>query len=106
MNKIIPFGLLAGLPASAERHAAVQRFLVGAVSPIQRNRSQQGGGKLLGVRVVGAAAAPCRLPFNSIIVGFAFSSILLLGPLSACQNKKRTTDFLAALVVYCLISGK
>ena len=37
---------------------------------IQRNSSRQDGGKLPGVRVVGAVDAPGRLPFNSIIVGF------------------------------------
>ena len=53
----------------AERHAASQRFPVGEASPIQRNRSRQDGGKLPGVRVVGAADTPGRLLINSIIVG-------------------------------------
>lgn len=36
----------------------------------QRNGSRQGGGKLPGVRVVGAADAPDHLLLSSIIVGF------------------------------------
>ena len=37
-----------------------------AVSLIQRNGSRQDGGKLLGVRVAGAADAPDRLPIKSM----------------------------------------
>ena len=70
MNKINPFDLLAVLPAQGKRHAAAQRFLVRADSHAQRNGSRQGGGKLPGVRVVGAADTPGRLLINSIIVGF------------------------------------
>ena len=46
----------------------------------KRNGSRQGGGKPPGVRVVGAADAPGRLPFNSIIVGFGIFFNPALGP--------------------------
>ena len=46
----------------------------------QRNGSQQGGGKLLGVNVMGAADAPGRLPISSIIVGFGIFFNPALGP--------------------------
>ena len=70
MNKINPFDLLAVLPAQGKRHAAAQRFLVRADSHAQRNGSRQGGGKLPGVRVVGAADAPDRLPIKFHYSGF------------------------------------
>ena len=44
------------------------RFPVEAVSLIQRNGSQQDGGKLPGVRVVGAADAPDRLPIPNLLL--------------------------------------
>ena len=68
------------LPAPAERHTAARRFPVEAVSLIQRNGSQQDGGKLPGVRVVGAVDAPGRLTFNSIIVGVGIFFNPALGP--------------------------
>ena len=70
MNTFNPFCLFVVLPAPAEHHAVSRRFPVEQSVLIQQYGSRQDGGKLLGVRVVGAADAPGRLLINSIIVGF------------------------------------
>ena len=58
--------LLMVLPAPAEHHAVSRRFPVEQSVLIQQYGSRQDGGKLLGVRVVGAADAPDRLPIKSM----------------------------------------
>ena len=67
----------------------------------QQNGSRQDGGKLPGVRVVGAADAPGRLPIKFHYSGFwdfLQSCFGGMGPLSACQQRKRAANFSAALV--------
>ena len=82
--------LLMVLPAPAERHAAVQRFPAGAVSLIQRNGSWHSSGELPRVHVVGVADAPCRLPFNFIIVGFGI--FFNPAPLEQVYNSLQVLD--------------
>ena len=78
------------LPAPAEHHAVSRRFPVEQSVLIQQYGSRQDGGKLLGVRVVGAAAAPCRLPFNFIIVGFGI--FFNPAPLEQVYNSLQVLD--------------
>ena len=94
--------LLMVLPAPAEHHAVSRRFPVEQSVLIQQYGSRQDGGKLLGVRVVGAAAAPCRLPFNFIIVGFGI--FFNPAPLEQAHNSLQIPDTFsgAACVLYIL----